>query len=123
VKLTPYLISEKLTKHTNSSQKNYSVERTTEQTRETPKLTVRSRGNKLAKLTEKWKLTSIPGNLQRWILRISNNIRYPFVSSEYVSLQNLTTCEEKTEGVKKQYKNSLQRTHRTHKLIPPAGGV
>lgn len=113
----------KLTKHTNSFRRNRGGNQTPEQTHITPKLTGKNDRNKLTKLTPDSKLTSYLDAPRHRIVEISNNIRYLFFSSEYVSLQYLKTCEEKTGSVYIQYRNDRRGTHFTHELTSPAGAV
>lgn len=121
MKLTTKFIEEKPIKLTNSLRQNHDGERTREQTHKTHKLTEKSDRNKLIKLTLKKKLTFFWGALRRPIVEISNNIRYPFFSSELVSLQYLKTCEEKKRSVNIQYRNRRGETHRTQKLTSLSG--
>ena len=121
MKLTTNFPRNILTKHTNSFCQNRGESQAPEQTHITPKLTGKNGRNKLTKLTLDSKLTSYRGALRRRIVEISNNIRYLFIPSEYVSLQYLTTCEKKTGSVNIQYRNGRRRTHFTHELTSPAG--
>ena len=74
-------------------------------------------------LPPKQKLTFFSGHLRPGIGRISNNIRYSLFSSEFVSLQCLTMCEEKMgrEKIVQEWPTVNSQNSQTHKLISPEG--
>ncbi len=123
MKLTKILPGNKLTKLTNSLRRYSDTKRTRKQTHKTHKLRDNLDGNKLTKLTPKVKLTYFLAALRCRIEEIPHYMRYPFFSSEFVSLEWVITCEEKIENVNIQYRNRPGQTHLTLKLTSPAGVV